>query len=269
VARVRLAEGHDPPPPQMIWENPRHPRVEQLLQRLPAGARRAGDVLTRIRALASWLSMSWEHTSSARAALYTPWDAETILAWGKTQTGPNGQRPIVMCVHYAVAFVSFCQALRIPARCAVLMGTPNGTDGHFVAEVWMDDLRKWIMVDPNCDVLFFKDGEPLSIPEIRSLGDSLEPYAVTGSGSRFQSTFPHMASFYRDNLFKGLCFRHRSVWPRTDFLSHPEYAPPGHGSTSYCETDLVWEETDLAAGFGMFRSFAPPEYFDAPPSMPH
>ncbi len=263
--RVRLQEGRDDPPPEMAWESVDHPRVRSLRDLLPRGARNGSDRYAQVRELSSWLASSWEHSGSARATAYTPWDAETILAWGGSRRGHNGERPIAMCVHYAVAFVSACQALRIPARCAILMGTPNSFEGHFVAEVWFDEYRKWVMVDPNCDAILFRNGQPLSIEEIQALGDRLEPYVEWGRGSRYQRTFAHIRAFIRTSLLRGVCFRHRSVWPRTDFLSHPEFSPPGHGSVSYCETDLVWTEKDVEDGFGMFRYFAPAAYFTAPP----
>ncbi len=263
--RIRLREGRDDPPPDMTWESADHPRARSLRDLLPNRARNGTDRYAQVRELSSWLASSWEHSGSGRATVYAPWDAETILAWGGSRRGHNGERPVAMCVHYAVAFVSACQVLRIPARCAVLMGTPNSFEGHFVAEVWFDEHRKWVMVDPNCDAILFRNGQPLSIPEIQEFGDGLEPYVEWGRGTRYQRTFSHIRDFIRTSLLRGVCFRHRSVWPRTDFLSHPEQSPPGHGSVSYCETDLVWTENDVEAGFGMFRYFAPPDYFTAPP----
>ena len=263
--RMRLEEGRDDLPPDMAWESPDHPRAQSLRDLIPRRILHDSDRLTRVRRLSSWIASSWEHSGSGRATVYAPWDAETILAWGGSKQGHNNERPITMCVHYAVAFVSACQVLRIPARCAVLMGTPNGFDGHFVAEVWFDEFRKWVMVDPNSDAILVRNGQPLSIEEIQALGDGLAPYVEWGSGARFQQTFAHMRDFIGNNLLKGVCFRHRSVWPRTDFLSHPEHSPPGHGSVSYCETDLVWTEADLESGFGMFRYFAPSGYFTASP----
>ena len=263
--RLRLEEGNDPAPPPMIWENAGHPRLDDLRKIIPPKIHRASRRIDQIRLLASWISMGWEHSGSGGAAQYGPWDAETILNWGSTQKGHNNQRPIVMCVHYAVAFVSFCQALAIPARCVPLMGTPNGSNGHFVAEVWLDEHQKWAMVDPNCDAMLFKDNVPLSTAEIQTLGNNLTPYVVWGQGTAFQRTFSHMRDFLRDNFLQGRCFRHSSIWPRADFISHPECSPPGHGSVSYCETDLVWSDRDLAKGFGMFRYFASADYFEQAP----
>lgn len=267
AVRMRLAEGEDPAPPAMVWEDPTNPRLESLRQIMPAQALEPGPLLSRVRALTSWISSSWEHTNSARAAQYAPWDAETILAWGKARSGHDNRLPIVMCVHYAVAFVSCCQAAGIPARCAVFIGTLGGSDGHFVAEVWLEDYAKWVMVDPNLDAILWKDGVPLSVTEIQQAGSDLSELVEWGPGSEFQRRYPHIVEFMEDNFSRGLFVRHRSIWPRADFLSHPELSPPGHGSTAYCETSLVWEKRDLQRGLGMFPHFADPVYFDAPPRV--
>jgi hypothetical protein len=268
VVRVRLAEGEDPPPPAMVWEDPAHPRVRRLREVMPAKALQPGPLMDRVRALTTWLSSSWEHTGSGRAAQYAPWDAETILAWGRTRSGHNGQLPIVMCVHYGAAFVSCCQALGIPARCAVFTGSMDGGDGHFTAEVWFAEYGKWVMVDPNLDAILWKDGSPLSVTEIQQAGSDLSRFIEWGPGIEFQRRNPLISDWLEATYLRGRCFRHRSVWYRADLLSHPELSPPGHGSTAYCETGLVWEKRDLGRGLGMFTHFGEPAYFDAPPEAP-
>ena len=101
--------------------------------------------------------------------------------------------------------------------------------------------------------------------EIQAEGSDLKGVIEYGKGTEFQRTFPHMVEFVQNNLEKGLCFGHRSVWYRSDLLAHPEFSPPGHGSLCYCETGLVWEKRDLEMGFGMFPYFGDPEYFDGAP----
>lgn len=265
VIRVRLAEGEDPPPPPMVWENADSPRFESLRQMLPPVARDEGPLIKRVRALSSYLASSWEHTGSARAEQYAPWDAETLLAWAPGQIGHNGKRPVAMCVHYAAAFVSCAQAIGIPARCAVLTEAVNSFNGHFVAEVWFDHLDKWVVVDPNTDALFIENGKPMSMGEIQAAGKNLKTHIEYGRGTEFQRTFPHIVEFMRENLEKGVCFQHRSVWYRSDLLGHPEFSPPAHGSLSYCETGLVWEHRDRGEGFGMFPYFGNEDYFNAAP----
>lgn len=168
-------------------------------------------------------------------------------------------------MHYSAAFISSCQALGIYARGVALASGPNGSDGHFVTEVWFPDFEKWVMVDVNLDVIMWKNGTPLSVPEIQGVGADLHSLVEWGTGSSFQLRNPDVKSFVEEIYLRGRCFRHRSVWPRADFLSRPDLTPGGHGSTVYCETGLVWEQSDLDMGFGMFPHFGPLKYFEASP----
>jgi hypothetical protein len=265
VVRIRLAEGEDAPPPTMVWEDRDHPRLQRLCENLPVEVLRPGPTLDRVRALSSMICESWEYRHSGGGTQYGPWDAETIMAWGKAQQGHNSRLPIVMCVHYAVTMVSYALAAGIPARAAVFTGAVNGFDGHFTAEVWFDELQKWVMVDPTCDAILFKDDVPLSVTEIQQLGDDLRPYIRYGRGTAYQLENPVIEAWIPRNLEQGLCFRHRSIWPRNDFIAHPEFSPPGHGESAYSETSLVWETRDRSDGFGMFPFFGAASYFDAPP----
>lgn len=266
VARVRLAEGADPAPPAFIWQDPESSAVQELRAMVPSIVLEAPSFLEQVRALMTWVCTSWEYRCNYDAVQYAPWDPQTILAWGKAKQGHAGQPAIVMCVHYAVAFSSFCNALGIPARCAVLTGSINGPNGHFVSEVWFDEFDKWVMVDPNLDAILYKGGIPLSLGEIQHSGDDLANLIQWGPGHDFQMQNPTIASWIPKNYLTGICFRHRSLWPRMDFLSHPEFSPPGHGSLAYCETSLVWEPKDLREGFDMFPYFGNLQYFDAAPS---
>jgi len=263
VVRVRLAEGADPAPPSMVWEDPVAPRLERLRRMLPSDVLRAGPTLSRVRALTTWVCTRWEYRCVG--GVYAPWDAETIMAWGRATRGHDDREPIVMCVHYAVTLVSCCMAAGIPARCAIFTGTMNGHNGHFTAEVWLDEFDRWVMVDPTLDAILFEDGVPLSVREIQRAGSDLTALVEWGPGYDFQVKNPFIGPWIRNTFLNGVCFRHRSLWPRTDFLTHPELTPGWHGSTSYCETSLVWEIADLEQGFAMFPYFGEQEYFDAAP----
>jgi transglutaminase-like putative cysteine protease len=265
VVRVRVDEGSDPPAPAMVWEEVGHPRLGKLREMLPTEVLDGKQGLEQVRALATWVCTAWEYSNTNRGVVYTPWDAQTILAWGKAQQGHNGLPPVVMCVHYTVTFVSFCSALAIPARCAAFTGAINGYNGHFTAEVWLDEFQKWVMVDPTLDAILFQEGVPLSVTEIREAGPGIEQLVQWGPGYAFQMRNPLNPPWVKNSFLNGACFTHRSVWPRTDFLSHPELTPAGHGATSYCETGLGWEQADVEEGFGMFQRFADRDYFEAPP----
>lgn len=265
VVRIRLHEGTDAPPPSMVWEDPNHPRLAHFRELLPDHVRQKGTTLERVRRLTTWAASSWFYRNSGPSTQYAPWDAETILAWGKAGQGHNGREPIVMCVHYAVTLVTGCLALGIPARAAVFTGAINGFNGHFTAEVWLEEFGKWVMVDPTVDAVLSRNGIPLSVTEIQVAGDDLTDLIVWGEANQYQIQNPVISNWIPVNLAQGICFRHRSIWPRTDFLSRPEFSPPGHGETAYAETNLIWELKDRDAGFAMFPNFGDANYFDAPP----
>ena len=160
------------------------------------------------------------------------------MAWGPSQVGHNGKRPIAMCVHYAAALVSCAQAAGIPARCAVLTEAVNGFNGHFVTEGWLQDYGKWAVVDPNADAMFWKDDTPMSMNEVQAEGENLKDCIEYGKGAEFQRTFPHMVEFVEDNLEKGVCFGHRSVWFRSDLIYILKTLHPDTGVSVTAR--LVW-----------------------------
>ncbi len=266
VVRVRLAEGEDPAPPTFVWEDPHNPRLAHLRQRLPAAALQPWPLMERVRALTHWISTSWQHTDSSKAQQYAPWDAETALSWGRVRTGHDGHVPIVMCVHYGAAFVSGAQAAGFPARAVVSADTLNGYGGHFTTEVWFDEYRKWVLVDPNLDVIFYRGDVPLSVREIQEAGADLGGLIRWGRGSEFQRRYPHIEAFVADNYVRGAWIRSRANWARADFLTRPDLTPPGHGMAAYSETSLVWTADLRSRGFGMFPYFGDRDYFESPPN---
>jgi hypothetical protein len=239
--------------------------VQAFVDQLPAEALTSSDPLTTARALSTWVCRSWRYRNTSEATQYTPWDPPTILSWGAREQGHAGNLPVVMCVHYALVLTAACQALGIPARCAVLTGSVNGFDGHFVTEVWSERLGRWVMLDPTFDIVVGTPDGPADLKTIRDLGTEVRHHVVAGPGIEERLAMPSQRLWFEENLLRGVCFRNRSLWPRSDFLSRPDLTPPGHGSSSYAELDLVWDERCRDNGFGMFRYFGGVEWFDAPP----
>jgi hypothetical protein len=232
---------------------------------LPREALSGQSTLERVRSLCSWVCTRWPIQTANEGVVYTPWETQTIFSWGSKGKGHNGLTPIAYCVHYAVALTSCCAAAGIPARSAAVTDLISGDGGHFVTEVWFDDLGKWVMVDPTVDAILVRDGLPMSIKDIQEAAPNLADFFQWGPGYDFQLQQPYIKFLLEDRVLNGLCFRHRSVWPRADFLSRLELAPPAHGWAAYSETDLVWEQPDLEKGFGMFPYFGDADYFDGPP----
>jgi hypothetical protein len=105
------------------------------------------------------------HTGwGSHPALYIPpWDALLILE--------NRDRPdcLVMCTHYSAVFTQCCQALGWNGRHCIL-------DHHCVSEVWVDQHRKWVMMDTgnsaeraDVGLNFERKGVPLSARELQQV----------------------------------------------------------------------------------------------------
>jgi hypothetical protein len=270
VLRLRLDDPalSDPPPPPMAWEHPECPHFEPLRAALPRRVARIADPWRRARALATWVSAQWSYAADRdspvyRHSEYCPWDPLTILAWRKADLGQYQSNPVAFCVHYGAAYVPLALALGIPARC--VCGTPGTLArefGHFVAEVWIEKWRKWCYVDPMCDFAFVRDGVPLSTAEIaREPAPKRRGWLSRGPGLDGRPAAVRKA--FTAAFGAGGCFRRWAVWPRNDFLAHPELTPPSHGATFYCETDWLWAKS--ARDEGMFPRHVPEKSLAAPP----
>jgi len=266
VIRLRLDDPalRDPEPPGFVWESPDCPELAAVREAVPAEIRAVADPWARARALAAWTSTQWEYRNTKGGIEYAPWDALTILSWGRAKRGMVQPNPITMCVHFGIVFVTCALALGLPARSICVNGGGSSTSGHFISEVWSERWEKWCQVDGNCDVVFERDGVPLSVDELSRIGDEAGALAVTGMGYEQQGAF--IKDFVRDYMLNGQVYQHWAVWPRNDYLSHPELTPPSHGSTEYVETAWQWSaDVRNAAKLGMFPYCVPPAALSTSP----
>ncbi|HVF10226.1 MAG TPA: transglutaminase-like domain-containing protein, partial [Abditibacteriaceae bacterium] len=209
---------------------------EAWLAMLPESLRTIGNRWEWCWELAGFVSTAWVYSNTLDANSYAPWDARTILQWGRAARDDRGEKPIVMCVHYGVCFVQLCTAMGVPARVVVLTPGLNSYNGHFVAEVWLEEYGTWAMVDANMHMCY-KDRatqRPLAVAELASLGNELQSLAQFGRGweaqrARFQ---PYVDADY----LTGTVYRLWGVWRRHNWIERPDLAPPAHGAVVYCET---------------------------------
>lgn len=271
VVRLRLDDPAlcDPAPPPFVWERPDCPRFAALRAALPARLRAFADPWRRARALSTWLSAQWPYRDDPGGPRdhheYSPWDPLTTLSWQSADFGQYQSRPVAFCVHFGAAYVPFALALGLPTRALCgSSGTLARRGGHFVAEVWIEAWRKWCYVDPTCDFVFERGGMPLSLAEAAALTEP-ESLACLRHGPRFRH-LPEAKQRSRTAVFgTGVCFREWALWPRNDFLSHPECTPPSHGATYYAETDWRWVTDAPAAAADPFPYHVAPAAVAPPP----
>lgn len=117
--------------------------------------------MEQLMLLRHWVRNQW-HTAwgSHPAAWMPPWDALMIL---EAKDQPDC---LTMCTHYAAVFTQCCLALGWTARHCIL-------DHHCVSEVWVNQHRKWVMMDPgnsaeraDVNLHFERKGVPQSALEL-------------------------------------------------------------------------------------------------------
>jgi len=129
----------------------------------------------RVRAVTAWVSGLWRHSGSNAAAESDPLSIVRAAAGGER----------FRCVEYAVVIAGCLEALGIQARVLGLktrdVDTRASGAGHVVAEAYLRDLGKWIMIDGQWGVIPERDGTPLNAVELqRALAAGGRGLTLTG-----------------------------------------------------------------------------------------
>jgi hypothetical protein len=78
-----------------------------------------------------------------------------------------GEGEVFWCNNIAAVFMQCAVSLGWTARYAFLR-SPEG-DAHVTNDIWSNELKKWIMVDATWNLHLERNGEVLSIPEVRDV----------------------------------------------------------------------------------------------------
>lgn len=202
-------------------------RIDQLL---PPGE---NDFFQMV-ALVNWVHDRWKHGSSGADA-FDPamFDADAVLT--KATSGAR-----FWCHVYAMTFVQLAASVGFQARLVSL--TTDGydlADSHAVAEVWSNTYRKWIMVDPDFNIWYSRNGLPQSVLEIHNASIGKEAHllavekGISRSAPEYELRIPNLLKYYR----------YFAVDLRNDWLTNRYF--PGHPASSDHAT-LFWEDQRLS-----------------------
>jgi hypothetical protein len=191
------------------FERSSHPRLVQLreregLDRVVDGAKTELEQFVLLR---DWTKRQWKHSIPNP---YPPWDALVILDW--IRSGKTGG----FCAQYAVVFLQACLSLGYQGRYIDI--NKEGGTGHFVTEVWSNQYAKWIVMDPDYNIHYERQGIPLSALELHNAWESKrweEIRVVLG---------PHKGGdqdVYKNKYHLIDYYHHFSVDWRNDHLSRP------------------------------------------------
>ncbi|MDQ7774023.1 MAG: hypothetical protein RDU13_10950 [Elusimicrobiales bacterium] len=135
---------------QAVEEDFAHPSLARLREREKLQNLKAGrSQLETMVALRGWARRQWEPGQKFR---YPPWDALEILDLAR-----RGNRGF--CAQFGVVYAQAAMALGLHARYIDIVG-------HFVTEVWSDELGKWVVMDPYVDLHYERNGVPLNAREL-------------------------------------------------------------------------------------------------------
>jgi hypothetical protein len=122
----------------------------------------AGSEFEKVARIQSWVQSRWKHDGNNSAQSN---DAAAIL-----EEAAKGKR--FRCVEYSIVTGQCLASLGFIMRPVGLM-TKDVSDvksgaGHAVNEVYLKDLKKWIMIDPQYDVITTLNNVPLNAVELQS-----------------------------------------------------------------------------------------------------
>jgi len=89
------------------------------------------------------------------------------------------------CRRFGYILAGALVSVGIPARLVSLQAFFTDGLGHIMVEAWVEDLNKWILVDPTADTMFLVDGRYASLLELRKalLSGSLDRIRFERNGS--------------------------------------------------------------------------------------
>lgn len=147
------------------------PGFSELLSKYPIReAAGNGTQLEKVLNLLSWCSRNVLHNGGIKDVEFVPKTSLGILDYAYQKGRENG----VYCRLQAIVFSECCLAMGIKSRILhCLPFSPYDFDTHVVSIVYIDSLKKWILLDPGNNQYFMDENNVILSPlEVRKrLGD--------------------------------------------------------------------------------------------------
>ena len=155
----------------------------------------------KVRAVSRWVRTRWEHNGSNMPEKPDPL---SILEEAK-----QGKR--FRCVEYSAVLAAALNAVGVRARVLSLLTedveTRESGAAHVVAEAYLSDRKKWVMVDGQYDVIPTRKGKPLGAVEFqralakREKGLGVDTFSGMKADGYFEWIAPYL--FYFITRFDG------------------------------------------------------------------
>ena len=234
------------------YEDPYHPRLMELLEREPI-RRVIGNAVSgyeQLLLLRHWVASQW---NASKPLPYPRHDAIEIL--DNARSGGGG-----FCGQFAMVYVQCCVALSHHAR-FIEIGSRTEPVVHFLTEVWIPELGKWAVMEPDShlNAHYVLKGEkiPLSALEIHEklVSDEIDQVDLV---TMWPGRMPRNLFFklHRPNNARKLTpqsyeqirdkwvshFYYLRVVFKQDFLSNPGRIIPYDDTFERYETSVEWRD---------------------------
>lgn len=125
-----------------------------------------GDCFSKAKNLMKWVHENVPHCGGGGEVDIAK-DSVSILSY----SFGKGRLPGIFCYHIAIVFTECCLASGLIARTIHCKPySPNDVDTHVVSMVYINEMNKWVLFDPNNNAYFTdKNGIALSPLEARHL----------------------------------------------------------------------------------------------------
>ena len=163
---------YDPDPTQerypFVFATPDEPELRELRERygLESLVEGGDSDLEKVRRICAWVHARWSHDGLNKPSSSDPL---TILE-------EAGQGKSFRCVEYSVVIAACASALGLPGRILELKtGDAEMREagaGHVASEVFLPDVKRWVFVDGQWNVIPMRGAQPLSAAEFRCALDT-------------------------------------------------------------------------------------------------
>jgi len=131
-----------------------------------------------------WVHRQWQHNGSNEPRKH---DALSILE--EVKEGKNFR-----CVEYGIVAAACLNSVGLKARVLALktkdVETTKSSAGHVVAEVYLNDLKKWVFIDGQFDVMPVLNGIPLDAVEFqKAIGENFNQLEIKTSSNTTKSNY--------------------------------------------------------------------------------
>ena len=212
-----------------------HPRVTRLVKQYNLhDVVAAGQTdLEKFALLRDWVHSQWLGWQSQKYPYCPPWDPLEILETTKGNWGFG------MCTHYGAVFTGCASALGYVARVLVV-------DHHCMAEIWSDELQKWILQDAGPgrehDATYEHRSIPVNALEFHRFHAAKKAHHLT------INKLPNKSTAKMTNSWASL-FRRFAIPLRNNHLIEAEPAELHHGYSQYHWDGYLWWSADIDPQF--------------------